>query len=394
MQESSEKTQKKATGSYSGFEQGPIRPPSEAYSLLVRVTRNCPWNRCTFCPVYKGTKFSRRPVEHVKKDIDAVFRRVETLQELADERGRVPASEVRKLADEVDADRSPAFVAAFNWYFAGGMQSVFIQDANSLIIQPSELVEILKYLKKHFPQIGRITSYARSQTIARTKEEDLRAIGDAGLNRIHIGLESGSDEVLKMVKKGVTKEMHIQAGVKVKNAGIELSEYCMPGLGGKKYLEEHALETADTLNQINPDFIRLRTLAIPNGTSLFEEWRLGRFEKCTEVEVVRELLVFIEKLDGITSVVKSDHILNLFQDLEGTFPQDKERMMNILRTFLAMDPERQALYQVGRRIGVFSGLSDMEKPNRMARAGRACSELGMTPENVDQVTSELMKRFI
>lgn len=394
MQESSEKTQKKATDSYSGFEQGPIRPPSEAYSLLVRVTRNCPWNRCTFCPVYKGTKFSKRPVEHVKKDIDAVFRRVETFRELADERGRVPASEVRKLADEVDADRSPAFVAAFNWYFAGGMQSVFIQDANSLIIQPSDLVEILKHLRKRFPEVQRVTSYARSQTIARTKEEDLRAIGDAGLNRIHIGLESGSDEVLKMVKKGVTKEMHIQAGIKVKKAGIELSEYYMPGLGGRKYLKEHALETADVLNQINPDFIRLRTLAIPNRAPLFEDLKAGRFEKCTEVEVVEEILTFIEKLDGITSVVKSDHVLNLFQDLEGTLPQDEEHMMNILRTFLAMDPERQALYQVGRRIGVFSGLSDMQKPNRMARAGRACSELGMTPENVDQVTSELMKRFI
>lgn len=394
MSESTEKTDKKLSDSYSGFEQGPIRPPSEAYSLLVRVTRNCPWNRCTFCPVYKGAKFSRRPVEHVKKDIDAVFRRVESFRELADERGRVPASEVRKLADEVDADRSPAFVAAFNWYFAGGMQSVFIQDANSLIIKPSDLVEILKHLKKRFPQIQRITSYARSQTIARTKEEDLKAIGDAGLNRIHIGLESGSDEVLKMVKKGVTKEMHIQAGVKVRNAGIELSEYYMPGLGGKKYSKEHALETADAVNQINPNFIRLRTLAIPNSAPLFEEWRLGRFEKCTEVEVVRELLVFIEKLDGISSVVKSDHILNLFQDLEGTLPQEKGHMMNIPRTFLAMDPERQALYQVGRRIGVFSGLADMEKPNRMARAGRACSELGMTPENVDQVTSELMKRFI
>ena len=394
MSELTEKTDKKLSDSYSGFEQGPIRPPSEAYSLLVRVARNCPWNRCTFCPVYKGTKFSRRPIERVKKDIDAVFRRVETFRELADERGRVPASEVRKLTDEVDADRSPAFVAAFNWYFAGGMQSVFIQDANSLIIQPADLVEILKHLKKRFPQIQRITSYARSQTIARTKEEDLKAIGDAGLNRIHIGLESGSDEVLKMVKKGVTKEMHIQAGIKVKEAGIELSEYYMPGLGGKKYLKEHALETADALNQINPDFIRLRTLAIPNSAPLFEDWRLGRFEKCTEVEVVRELLMFIEKLDGISSVVQSDHILNLFQDLEGALPQDKEHMMDILRTFLEMDPERQALYQVGRRIGVFSGLADMEKPNRMRRAEKARRELGITPENVDQVTSELMKRFI
>jgi len=394
MKESSDKTQKRTSDSYLGFEQGPIRPPSEAYSLLVRVTRNCPWNRCTFCPVYKGTKFSRRPVEHVKKDIDAVHQHIQLFLELADQSGRVPASEIKRVAEEGDADRSPAFVAAFNWYFAGGMESVFIQDANSLIIKPSDLVKILAHLKKRFPRTERITSYARSQTIARSKEEDLKAFGDAGLNRIHIGLESGSDEVLKMVKKGVTKEMHVQAGQKVKRAGIELSEYHMPGLGGRKYSKQHALETADALNQVNPDFIRLRTLAIPNFAPLFEDWHTGRFEKCSEVEVVTEILMFIEKLDGITSVVKSDHVLNLLQDLEGRLPQEKERMLNILHDFLEMDAERQALYQVGRRIGVVSALSDMEKPNRMARAERACRELGVTPENVDKVTSELMKRFI
>ena len=394
MHDWSEKTGDRERDSYSGFEQGPIRPPSEAYSLLVRVTRNCPWNRCTFCPVYKGTKFSRRTVEHVKKDIDAVHRHIQVFLQLADESGRVPTSEIKRVAEEVDADRSPAFVAAFNWYFAGGMESVFIQDANSLIIKPSDLVEILRHLKERFPRIQRITSYARSQTIARSKEEDLKVIGDAGLNRMHIGLESGSDEVLRMVKKGVTKEMHIQAGQKVKRAGMELSEYHMPGLGGRKYSKEHALETADALNQINPDFIRLRTLAIPNFAPLFEDWKSGRFEKCTEIEVIEEISMFIEKLDGITSVVKSDHILNLLQDLEGRLPEDKERMLDILRDFLEMDAERQALYQVGRRIGVFSALADLEKPNRMVRAERACRELGITPENVDQVTTELMKRFI
>ncbi len=379
---------------YLGFKQGPIRPPSEAYSLLVRVTRNCPWNQCTFCPVYKGTKFSRRPVEHVKRDIDAVYRHVEAIRELADEDGRVPRSEINRITQKVDPEKSPAFVAAFNWYFAGGLKSVFIQDANSLIIKPSDLVEILKYLKKRFPQIERITSYARSQTVSRMKEEDLKATRNAGLNRIHIGLESGSDEVLKMVKKGVTKSQHIQAGQKVKKAGMELSEYYMPGLGGRKYLKEHALQTADALNQIDPDFIRMRTLAIPNHSPLFEDHQAGRFEKCTDVMVVKEILMFIENLDGTTSVVKSDHILNLFADLEGKLPQDKERMMNILRTFLAMDPERQRLYQVGRRIGVFSSLNDMESPYRMARAQRALSQLKESAEDIDKVTDRLMKRFI
>ena len=362
--------------SYLGFEQGPIRPPSEAYSLLLRVTRNCPWNRCTFCPIYKETKFSRRSVEHVKRDIEAVYTHIESIRELADEQGRVPRSEIEKLTADVRTQLEPSFIAAFNWYFAGGMESVFIQDANSLIIQPSNLIEILNDLKARFPEIKRITSYARSQTVSRMKEEDLKAIGEAGLNRIHIGLESGSDEVLKMVKKGVTKEQHIQAGQKVKKAGIELSEYYMPGLGGKKLWKEHALETADALNQINPDFIRLRTLAIPNYCPLYEDWQAGRFEKCTELEVVQEIELFIENLKRISGELKSDHILNLFQDLEGKLPEDKERVLDILRTFLSMDRERQRLYQIGRRIGVFSGLGDMTKPNRLARAQRAYEQVG------------------
>ena len=384
---------RKTDESYQGFEQGPIRPPSEAYSLLIRVTRNCPWNRCTFCPVYKGSRFSIRPVDHVKRDIDSVHSYIEMIKKMADESGRILRSEVRKGIEDYEKLDPQAFNAALNW-FAGGMNSVFIQDANSLIIKPSNLVEILIHLKKHFPWVERVTSYARSHTIARIKDHDLKAIRDAGLNRIHIGLESGSDEVLKMVKKGMTKETHIKAGLKVKKAGMELSEYIMPGLGGKTYSKIHALETADALNQINPDFIRLRTLAIPNFVELYEDYETGRFEKCTDIMMVKENKLLIESLDRITSVVKSDHILNLFENLEGTLPQDKERMLEILRAFLAMEPERQSLYQVGRRLGFFSCLSDMESPHRLAKAEKTCQQLGITPDNVDEVIDELMKRFI
>ncbi|HEY72485.1 MAG: coproporphyrinogen III oxidase [Anaerolineaceae bacterium 4572_32.2] len=372
---------------YNGFEQGPIRPPSEAYSLLLRLTRNCPWNHCAFCPVYKGTRFSVRPVAHVKRDIDAVHRYVEMVRQKADATGRI------QQVKGIEADDLPASRAAFNW-LTYGATSVFLQDANSLIMAPPDLVKILTHLKTRFPWVERVTSYARSHTVARMKDDDLKSIGEAGLNRIHIGLESGCDEVLKMVKKGVTRERQIQAGRRVKKAGIELSEYYMPGLGGRALSAEHARQTASALNQINPDFIRLRTLAIPNRAPLSEDYQAGRFEKCTDVMAAEEILTFIKALDGITSVVKSDHVLNLFGDLEGTLPHDKERMLAIPRAFLALEPKRQRLYQVGRRLGIFSSLSDMEDPHRLADAERAYRQLGVTPDNADEIVNELMKRFI
>jgi biotin synthase-like enzyme len=383
----------KTTEEYQGFEQGPIRPPSEAHSLLVRVTRNCPWNRCTFCPVYKDTRFSIRSKDHVIKDIDSVYQSVKIIQKTAQKEGKVPLAEIRKAAGDGNRVDPLAFNAALNW-IRDGMRSVFIQDANSLIIKPSDLVEILTHLKMRFPWVERITSYARSHTIARISDDNLKAIRNVGLNRIHIGLESGSDKVLKMTQKGVTKEIHIKAGLKVKKAGMELSEYIMPGLGGKAYSKEHALETADALNQINPDFIRLRTLAIPNSVALYDDYETGRFEKCTDLMMAEEVLLFIESLNGITSMLKSDHILNLFQNLEGKLPEDKETMLDIVRRFLALTPDRQCVYQVGRRLGFFSRLRDMENPRRLERAEKACRDFGITPENVDEVIDELMKRFI
>ena len=384
---------RKTDETYQGVEQGPIRPPSEAYSLLIRVTRNCPWNRCTFCPVYKGLRFSVRAVDHVKKDIDAVHTSIQLIRDMADQFGRIRRAEIRSAAGNSGQPDAGAFNAAVNW-FAGGMNSIFIQDANSLIIKPNDLIEILIHLKNRFPRVERITSYARSHTIARIKDSDLKKMKDAGLNRIHIGLESGSDTVLKMAKKGVTKATHIKAGLKVKKAGMELSEYIMPGLGGREYSRIHALETADALNRINPDFIRLRTLAIPNSVALFDDWEAGRFKKCSDLEMAKEILFFIQALTGITSVVKSDHILNLFETVEGTLPQDKENMLEILRAFLAMVPERQCVYQVGRRLGFFSRISDMDSPHRLKKAEKACRQFGVTAENVDEVIDELMKRFI
>ncbi|MGE4519346.1 MAG: radical SAM protein [Desulfobacteraceae bacterium] len=382
----------KNTQEYSGFEQGPIRPPSEAMSLLIRVTRNCPWNKCRFCPVYKGAKFSRRPLEHVLKDIDKVSEIIKEIESLSG--GSVITRDVvQKAGKNLDERDYDALYAALNW-ISGGMESVFLQDANSLIIRPDDLVVILDRIMEKFPYVKRITSYARSATIAKISDDDLIRFKASGLNRIHIGMESGSDNVLKMIEKGADKKTHIEAGRKVKKSGISLSEYVMPGLGGRKYSKEHAVETADALNQINPDFIRIRTLAIPNHTPLFEDLQEKRFEKLTDLECAEELRLFIENLKPMDSNIVSDHVLNLFEDINGNLSKDKDEMLSKIDRFLSLSDYDKMIYQVGRRTGLFRGSGDLADRSRYERAARTASKLNMTPENADSVIAELMKRFI
>ncbi len=236
------------------------------------------------------------------------------------------------------------------------------------MIGASDLIEILSHLTKRFPGVPRVTSYARSSTVAGMDLGDLKALREAGLNRLHIGLESGANEVLRLMHKGTTQKNQIVAGLKVKQAGMELSEYYMPGLGGRGLWEANARETAAALNEINPDFIRLRTLAIPVGAPLYDDYRAGRFDKPTDVEMAREVLLFLESLRGLTSVVKSDHILNLLPEVEGALPEDQGLMISVVETFLKLSPEEQVVFQVGRRTGIFNGLGDLENPFRRSRA--------------------------
>lgn len=372
---------------WQGFEQGPIRPPSESDSLLVRVTRGCPWNRCTFCSLYKQESFSRRPVAEVLKDIDLIRGHVEQMR--GDNAGAAgpPVLEVGDWRGQM------AMQAARHWLHHG-CRSVFLQDSNSLIVSPDDLVTILHHLRSAFPEIERITSYARSQTVARISDHDLGRLAAAGLNRLHIGLESGSDQVLARVRKGADKATHIQAGRKVKQAGIELSEYVMPGLGGRELSREHALESADALNQIDPDFIRLRTLTVPDNIELARDRDLSLFTPMGDREIAGELLLFVRSLDGIASQVKSDHILNLFEEIDGRLPGDRERMARVIERFLAMAPAEQVLYQIGGRTGVFRRLDDIHEPVRRRHAQQYVDRFGATPANVDAICETLKQRFI
>ncbi len=378
---------------YKGFEQGPIRPPSEAYSLLLRLTRNCPWNHCTFCRIYKRKPFSLRPMEDILKDIDLVHTYISRIQQVIQPHGPVDHEAINTLYQSFETKDRVAFNAAMNWY-ASGMESIFLQDANSLIMKPHDLVHILEHIQKSFPTTQRITSYARSHTLVRIKDQDLRRMALAGLNRVHVGMETGSDKVLKRIRKGTTKADHIKAGLKVKRAGMELSEYVMPGLGGIDLSIEHAMETASALNTINPDFIRIRTLAVTPGTQLARECEQGIFEKPSDAMMAKELRLFLETLDNIDSQVKSDHILNLFETIDGTLPRDKERMIRVIDSFFDLPPDQRVFYQVGRRMGFFSGPEEMAKSPHLDQVRQACRHYKVTLENVDTILDELMKRFV
>ena len=377
------------------FEQGPIRPPSEAQSLLIRVTRNCPWNKCEFCPVYKGTTFSRRSVEEVKADIDTIKEMVAHIKQLSWQTGHGGELSRHSIESICRGGVYPvSFQSVAAWLFYGA-KSAFLQDANALIMSTPKLVEIITYLKEAFPQIERITSYARSQTLARKTVDELIQLREAGLNRIHVGLESGSDKVLKAVKKGATAEQHIKGGRNVIDAGIELSEYIMPGLGGRGLSREHALETARVLNAINPTFIRIRSLVITGNIPLREKKMKGEFERPPEKEMVKEIRLFIEALDGIQSTITSDHIMNLLEEISGKMPDDKAHMLAVIDEFLNLPQEEKNLFILGRRAGLLRSVSSLANPQIRRQVegimARLREEVG---DDIEQVINALLERYI
>jgi hypothetical protein len=251
-------------------------------------------------------------------------------------------------------------------------------------------------LKKRFPEITRITSYARSRTMASRTVADLISYRELGLNRIHIGIESGHDPLLEIVTKGATAEIHIRAGRRVVEAGIELSEYIMPGLGGRELTAGHALDSARVLNAINPDFIRLRTVCLGPRLPLWEEFSSGRLTRLSDVETVREIRAFIEALDVQSTQIASDHILNLLGELKGHLPTDKERLLDIIDRFLALPQEERELFQVARRAAIVEKLADLDHSGVNARARQLLDEIyrHYGRDGVEEATREMMERYI
>jgi len=374
------------------FELGPIRPPSEANSLLIRATRNCPWNRCQFCPIYKGSKFELRSVEEIIKDIEAAKAISEGINEIAWKTGHGDkVTEVAAmLSNQLQYGQCVHNVA--RWLATGG-KSAFLQDSNTLIMRTPELTQVLTFLRKTFPSLNRVTTYGRSHTAARKSLAELKELKDAGLDRVHIGLETGYDPLLVYIEKGCTAKNHIEGGKKIKEAGISLCEYVMPGLGGKKMSQEHARETARVLNKIDPDYIRLRSLHITPAMPLWAKLQNGDFELQTEDEVVKEIGLFIENLQ-VTSHLKSDHTLNLLMEIEGKMPEDKEKCLNIINKYLSLPDEERLNFNFGNRAGLYNRLADLNDSYKHDRIEEAIKRLRAQGSNVEEAIFKLKDSFI
>ena len=297
-----------------------IRPPSEYRSLLVRLTRGCKWNRCRFCGLYPHLgepTFSKRTVSEVKHDIDLL-------------KQRHPRAE-----------------------------NVFFGDADPLQIGIDAFIEIAKYLRQVLP-VKRLTSYARASTLWKLKKDAIRNLALAGLNRVHIGLESGDARTLNFHRKGQSPKMVKETTAWLKEAGIEVSFYVLLGLGGSDHWQDHILETAKLINETEPEFVRLRRLWLYESDTVFagpenplyKEIRAGTFKPQTPEGSVLELKLLLEKLDShLATFVACDHENN-YVNVSGRVKDDKAEMLAMIDDFLALpEKDREAHYQaVGSRI--------------------------------------------
>ena len=374
------------------FEIGPIRPPNEPNSLLIRVTRNCDWNKCKFCKLYKGNKFEIRTVEQIKHDIAIAKILRDRIMEITIKAGK--SGGMQKVIGMVLKDPpNESFRNVALWLLGGG-ENIFLQDSNGLILKTEDLGQVLVTLKTSFPRSKRIAIDARPQTVLKRKPRELLQLRQAGLSRLNISLESGYDPVLQFMNSGETAEIHIKGGRRVVESGISLSEYVTLGLGGKDLSILHAKQTAGVLNEIDPEFIRVRTLTVNNQVPLNSDIENGRFMRATDEEIIREERVFIETLD-VHSNYSSDHVSNLLPELTGKLPEEKHKLITILDRFNALSMTEKANFMIGRRVGLYKNLVDLDDYQRHDLVEQIKLKLNQKDKKLDpKVIFKLMEDFI
>lgn len=265
------------------------RPPSEARSLIIQVTIGCAHNTCTFCNMYKAKKF-----------------RVRNMLEI--------------LSDLEEASRSR---------YAGYIEKVFLADGDALVMKTEDLLTILSAVRRLFPQVTRVASYGTAQDILRKTEEELKQLKEAGLGIVYMGAETGDNEILKYINKGVTAEEVIAAGQKLKRCGIQTSVTLISGLGGRGKVKEHALSCAKLITEMNPEYASFLTLRLYEGTPMYDDVVEGRFERITPDEIVDEMEIFLTHVDSPGTVFRTNHASN-YVVLAGDLNEDIPAMLKML----------------------------------------------------------------
>lgn len=275
------------------------RPPSEAYSLILQLTLGCSHNACTFCTMYKTKRYREKTW-----------------------------SEIEALINE-NALEYPR------------TRRIFLADGNALALPTEVLISSLELLYAKFARLERVSIYGSPRDILTKTAEDLTLLKSKGLHLVYLGIESGSSQILQLVKKGVTPVETIQAGQKVRTSGLQLSATVISGLGGRELWQEHALETARVASAINPDYLAFLTLVLPEGAPLFRQVSKGEFILLTPWEVLQELRLFLENLEVQDCVFRSNHASNYF-NLSGVLNQDKPELIERIAAYLA-SPQIKAL---------------------------------------------------
>ena len=282
-----------------------FRPPSEANSLILRVTTGCSHNRCTFCQMYKDVAFRVRKPEEVELQI-------------------------RQAARQYP-----------------GLRRVFLADGNALVLSSNRLLEILAQLTMAFPKLTRVTCYGGPQDILTKTEEELRELKAAGMKIIYLGLESGSDPVLCLLEKGANAAEMTAAGQKVMASGIKLSLMMILGAGGQALSRQHAQDTARVVNAIRPNMLAALTLMLHEGSELRRQAECGEFLPLSPYDIMQELQYLVAELDlppERPCIFRSNHVSNLLP-LAGNLPQDRERLLREIDEGLAaLKHRRQAMY--------------------------------------------------
>ncbi len=264
------------------------RPPSEARSLIVQVTIGCAHNTCTFCNMYKAKQFRVRKMEEIMADLEEAHRG-----------------------------------------YGAYVDRVFLADGDALIMKTEDLMTILDAVNRLFPNVNRVASYGTAQDILRKSEEELRQLKEAGLGIVYVGAETGDNEILEYIHKGVTAEEVIAAGQKLKRCGIQTSVTLISGLGGRGKVEEHALSCAKLISQMNPEYASFLTLRLYEGTPMYEDVVTGRFQRITADEIADEMKIFLDNVDSPGTVFRTNHASN-YVVLAGNLNEDIPDMMETL----------------------------------------------------------------